>query len=270
MPSRCVVNGVEGASLEPLDRGLHYGDGVFRTLRVDHGRPRWWSDHLAKLAADATQLGISCPDAASWRADLAQLGGSLSDGILKLLVTRGAGQRGYRPPESSPPTRILIHDSTPPPSDAWPRAGLNVRLCALRLALQPALAGIKHLNRLENVMARAEWVDPDIHEGLLLDMSGHVVCGVMSNLFLWHGGELLTPRLDQCGVAGVTRARLLRSAAAAGMAAREAELGRDEVLAAEEVMLCNSVMGIRRVACLGDRVWPEPVISSRLQALLDA
>jgi 4-amino-4-deoxychorismate lyase len=271
MPSRCLVNGIEGAPLDPLDRGLHYGDGVFRTLRVDHGQPRWWPDHLAKLAADAAHLGIPCPDAASWQADLAQLGGRLSGGILKLLVTRGSGQRGYRPPASSQPTRILIHDSTLPLSDAWPAAGINVRFCTLRMAAQPALAGIKHLNRLENVMARAEWDDPDIHEGLLLDTSGQVVCAVMSNLFLWRGGELITPRLDQCGVAGVTRARVMHlAAAAAGMAVRESELGSDDLLAAEEVMLCNSVMGLRRIARLGDRVWPEPLVSPRLQALLDA
>lgn len=266
----CLVNGLAGAALDPLDRGLQYGDGVFRTLRLEEGKPRWWEEQLAKLAADAARLAMVCPEDALWRSDLAQLAGRLSGGVIKLLLTRGGGARGYHPPEAATATRILIHDPTPPVSDTWPAEGLNARICDLRLGAQPRLAGVKHLNRLENVLARAEWTTPEIHEGLMLDMTGNVVSGVMSNLFLWRDGQLLTPRLDHCGVAGVTRARLMRQAAAAGFAVREARIGLDEVLAAEEILLSNSLIGLRRVARLGDRAWPKPVISPQLVSLLDA
>lgn len=266
----CLVNGIEGAALDPLDRGLQYGDGVFRTLRVENGKPRWWEEHLAKLAADATRLGIACPEAPLWRADLAHLAGRLSGGVVKLLLTRGSGARGYRPPVAATATRILIHDPSPPVSDSWPAKGLNVRICDLRLSAQPHLAGIKHLNRLENVLARAEWDTPEIHEGLMLDTTGNVVSGVMSNLFLWRNGHLLTPRLDQCGVAGVARARLMHRASAAGIAVQETRIGVDEVLEADEIMLSNSLIGLRRVARLGERSWPEPAISPQLGALFDA
>ncbi|MDP2432524.1 MAG: aminodeoxychorismate lyase [Pseudomonadota bacterium] len=265
-----LVNGIEGAALDPLDRGLHYGDGVFRTLRVENGKPRWWEEQLAKLAADAARLGIVNPEASLWRDDLAHLAGRLSGGVIKLLLTRGSGARGYRPPDAATTTRILIHDPTPPVSDAWPAEGLNARICDLRLSAQPHLAGIKHLNRLENVLARAEWNTSEIHEGLMLDTAGNVVSGVMSNLFLWRDGDLLTPRLEQCGVAGVARARLLRRASAAGIAIRETKIGLDEVLAAEEIMLSNSLIGLRRVARLGERRWPKPTISPQLVSLLDA
>ncbi|PIV89249.1 MAG: aminodeoxychorismate lyase [Hydrogenophilales bacterium CG17_big_fil_post_rev_8_21_14_2_50_63_12] len=266
----CLVNGLEGAALDPLDRGLQYGDGVFRTLRVDNGKPRWWDEQLAKLATDASHLAMAWPEASAWRADLANLAGRLSGGVLKLLLTRGSAARGYHPPKAASPTRILIYDPTPLMSDAWPSAGLNVRICDLRLGAQPRLAGIKHLNRLENVMARAEWSDPDTHEGLLRDEAGRVISGVMSNVFLWQGGCLRTPRLDRCGVAGVTRARLLARAATAGYRVEQCELDRDDVLAAEEIMLTNSLIGLRRVACLAERTWPEPVVSPRLKFLLDA
>ena len=270
MHAVCLVNGREGAALDPFDRGLQYGDGVFRTVRVANGMPRWWDEQLAKLADDAARLRIACPEASLWQADLAHLAGRLSGGVLKLLLTRGSGTRGYRPPEDAVPTRILIHDPAPPVSDAWPAAGLTVRICDLHLGAQAHLAGIKHLNRLDNVLARAEWNTPDIHEGLLLDVTGHVISGVMSNLFLWLDGHLLTPRLDRCGVAGVARARLIRQARAAGLDVEEAEIGLNDVLAADEVMLSNSLIGLRRVAHLAERTWPEPVISPQLHALLDA
>lgn len=266
----CLVNGIEGAALDPLDRGLQYGDGVFRTLRVENGKPRWWEEQLAKLAADAVRLGIVNPEASLWQADLAHLAGRLSVGVIKLLLTRGSGARGYRPPDAATVTRILIHDPTPPVSDAWPVEGLNVRICGLRLSVQPYLAGIKHLNRLENVLARAEWNTPEIHEGLMLDTTGNIVSGVMSNLFLWRDGHLLTPRLEQCGVAGVARARLMRRARAADIDVKETNIGLDEVLESDEIMLSNSLIGLRRVARLGERHWPEPAISPQLVPLFDA
>jgi 4-amino-4-deoxychorismate lyase len=270
MAAACLVNGIEGAPLDTFDRGLQYGDGVFRTLRMECGQPCWWDEQLAKLAGDASGLALACPEASVWQADLAKLAGRLSGGVLKLLLTRGSGARGYRYHETAVPTRILIYDANSPLSDAWPSAGLNVRICDLRLGAQPRLAGIKHLNRLENVLARAEWNDPDIHEGLLCDEAGHVVSGVMSNVLLWQAGRLRTPRLDRCGVAGVTRARLLHRAIAAGLPVEEGELGLEDVLSADEVMLCNSLIGLRRIARLGQRNWPEPVISARLSVLLDA
>jgi 4-amino-4-deoxychorismate lyase len=270
MATVCLVNGREGVWLDPLDRAAQYGDGVFRTLRLVDGQPRWLDEQLAKLATDAASLGIAAPVEAEWRADLEQLAGRLSTGVLKLLLTRGPGERGYRPPDAGTPTRIVMHDPGPPMSDHWPEVGLHVRLCELRLSEQPRLAGIKHLNRLENVLARAEWDDPDIHEGLLRDAAGRVVSGVMSNLFLWWQGRLRTPRLDRCGVAGVTRARLMRRAAEAGIVVEEGDYGLDEVIAAEAVMLCNSVIGLRRVARLGRHHWSQSPHSERLWNMINA
>ncbi len=270
MSAFCLVNGVVGAGLDPLDRGLHYGDGVFRSLRVSGGRPCLWEEQLDRFAVDAARLGLDFPEASLWRRDLAQLEASLAGGVLKLLLTRGGGQRGYRLPDAPKPCRMLIYDPAPPQSDAWPMAGLNLRLCELRLGAQPRLAGVKHLNRLENVLARAEWNDPAIHEGLLRDEAGRVISGVMSNVLFWRGDCLCTPCLDRCGVAGLTRARLMRRAAAAGYAVRESEFGLDEVLAADELMVCNSVIGLHRVASLGEHTWSVPAISTQLRTLLDA
>jgi 4-amino-4-deoxychorismate lyase len=255
------------SGVDPRDRGLQYGDGVFRTLRVVAGRPRWWRAQLAKLEEDCRRLRIDCPPESLWRADLAALG-RIGDGVLKLLVTRGDGPRGYRPPQGALPRRILIYRAGLPP--AWDTAnGIVARVCDLRLGRQPLLAGIKHLARLENVLASAEWAAPEIAEGLLLDDEERVISGVMSNLLIWRGARLATPRLHRCGVAGVTRALLMRLARADGIEVCEDDMTLDEILSADEVMLCNSVMGLARVARLGERTWPAPLISTRLAAALE-
>lgn len=272
--SLVLVDGVLAECFPVDDRGLMYGDGVFRTIRIAGGRPRWWHEQLAKLAQDCAQIGLAIPDASHWQADLDLLSTCLTEGVLKLIVTRGSGPRGYALPESAQPRRLMQYDETacqiitPTPDE------VTVRICTLRLGQQPRLAGIKHLNRLENVLARAEWNSADIHEGLLLDQAERVISGVMSNLFIWRDqgkqGRLLTPRLDQCGVAGVARARLMRLARAQGLQVEEAGLSLQDVFDADEVMLTNSVSGLRRVARLESKTWPVPVISPRLAEWLDA
>lgn len=265
---RIVINGQAGATVSAQDRGLSYGDGVFRTVRVAAGQPIWWPDHLEKLREDCSRIGLDASDTGLWQADLSSLGPLPEQGVLRMTVTRGEGPRGYGPPRPQHCTRILACWTVDPPR--YPDQGLDLRVCDLRLGHQPLLAGIKHLNRLENVLARSEWNDPGIHEAVLLDTAGLVVSGVMSNLFVWRGQRLRTPRLDRCGVAGVARKRLMARAAREGIAVEEADFALPDLLDAEEVMLTNSLIGLRRVARLGERVWPEPVLSPLLATLLDA
>lgn len=240
--------GEPAAAPDPDDRGLAYGDGVFETLRFAAGRPVWWAEHWSRLARGAAVLGIPLPDA-DWVAGQARaLMPAAGAGVLKLVLTRGPGGRGYASPQPPRPGLLLwVHALPPPP----PAEGLRLRWCRLRLAAQPALAGIKHLNRLEQVLARGEWSDPEIHEGLLRDRSGRVICATAANLFVRLDGRWWTPPLRTCGVAGICRGWLL----AEGLAA-ERVLGPAEVLAAEAVFLCNSVRGILPVSGLEDRRWP--------------
>jgi len=249
-----LVNGHPADTVDAQDRGLAYGDGVFRTLRTHAGQPLWWRDHVAKLAADCAALMLDCPDETGLRAEVCRVAAG-GQGVVKVVLTRGAGARGYAPPAGQACTRIVM--AAPLPSHAHPDApdSITARWCTLRLARQPRLAGIKHLNRLENVLARAEWSDPAIFEGLLCDDSGVVIGGVMSNLLIAKEGELFTPDLGQCGVAGVARARLLRVASRRGIPAHIARLSPDAILASDEVMLCNSVIGVRRVGRLDDVTW---------------
>ena len=250
-----LVNGQPVDTINALDRGLAYGDGVFRTLRTQAGLPVWWQDHYVKLAADCAALDLDCPEASVLHDEVCRVA-EAGEGVVKIMLTRGIGARGYACPAGQVGTRVVLSSPLPPHARSDAPADIAARWCTLKLARQPRLAGIKHLNRLENVLARAEWDDPAIFEGILCDDSGTVISGVMSNLFWIKDSELYTPDLHECGVAGVTRSRLLRVAAQRGM---HTHIGRwlpEAILAADEVMICNSVIGVRRVARLDDTTWP--------------
>lgn len=250
-----LVNGQAADSIDARDRGLAYGDGVFRTLRTQGGRPLWWRDHYAKLVADCAALMLACPDEAVLHGEICRVA-EAGEGVVKIVLTRGTGARGYAPSPGQAITRVVFSAPLPAYAQADAPDAIAARWCTLRLARQPRLAGIKHLNRLENVLARAEWADPAILEGLLCDDLGAVIGGVMSNLLLVKDGELFTPDLSECGVAGVARARLLRAASRLGIPVHVGRLLPAAILAADEVMVCNSVIGVRRVARLDDAIWP--------------
>ena len=249
-----LVNGQPCESIDAHDRGLAYGDGVFRTLRTQTGQPLWWPDHYATLAADCAALKLACPDEAVLHSEACAVA-DVGAGVVKIVITRGVGVRGYAPSGGQAVTRLVLSAPLPAHAGADAPQAITARWCSLRLACQPQLAGIKHLNRLENVLARAEWDDPAIFEGLLCDSDGMVVGGVMSNLFWARDGVLFTPDLGQCGVAGVARTRLLRAATRRGIPTRIERQPPAAILAADELMICNSLIGVRRVARLGDANW---------------
>lgn len=263
-----LVNGHPAGSVNAMDRGLAYGDGVFRTLRMQAGQPAWWRDQYAKLATDCAALALNCPGEPELRAEVCRVA-EAGQGVVKIILTRGSGMRGYAPTAGQTATRVVMASSLPPYAQADAPLDIHARWCSLRLAQQPRLAGIKHLNRLENVLARAEWDDPAITEGLLCDGSGTVISGVMSNLFWVRDGELFTPDVSQCGVAGVARARLLRAAARRDIPVHIVRQPPAAILAADEVMICNSVIGVRRVARLDDRVWPPAGWTETLKIALN-
>ncbi len=256
-----LVDGVPGNLISIRDRGLLYGDGVFRTLRIVNGQPECWPLHFAKLQHDCEALGISCP---SYDVLTHELSGLLKDhaqAVCKIIVTRGQAVRGYAPQ----PGASHIWDASPLPLPQDNAAKLI--LCKLRLSHQPRLAGIKHLNRLENVLAAAECIDAD--EGLLQDVAGHVIEGVRSNVFLIRQGRLITPDLSLCGVAGVQRDRVISAAAALGVPVEIRRVELDEVSLADEVFLSNSVFGIRPVACFEQRSWTDFSGALQYRAILE-
>lgn len=260
------VDGQPLGGVSVHDRALAYGDGLFETMRVIAGRPRLFERHLARLQAGCERLGIVIEPRAVSQEILA-FSRELDDGVAKLIITRGEGLRGYAPAPGAVPRRILL-GSPVPRYPAEHRAGVTLFPCRTRLAEQPALAGLKHLNRLEQVLARSEWSDASYAEGLMQDMSGRVIEGVFSNVFLAKSGRLITPSLERCGVAGVMRAELIERAGQAGIPVAAEDVWLEQLLAADEVFLCNSLYGIWPVTELGAHRWPHGPLTRKLQALI--
>jgi 4-amino-4-deoxychorismate lyase len=242
-----IFNGSERIDAWPADaRGIAYGDGLFETMRMHRGTAPWWDAHWDRLARGAQRLRLPLPGQAQVRGEVTALFEGDDPGVLKLLLSRGGSGRGYAPLLTAAPLWMLSRHALPMVAPV----GLQLRWCDTRHASQPVLAGIKHCNRLEQVLARAECTDAGMDEGLMLDGDGTVVGATAANLFVLRGVQWQTPLLDRCGVAGVCRAHLLPL-----LDAREARLSVADVEGADAVFLCNAVRGILTVAQLGARAW---------------
>ena len=239
-----------------FSRGLHYGDGVFRTLLKNDFELLDFDEHFDKLANDAAALDLM-PHAVEILRQEAQ---GISDGIarcvIKLMLVRAASGRGYRA-KGRDSDRIVLRY----PAPAWParhwEQGISAIRSPVQLPRQPDLAGIKHLNRLENVLASRDWPE-GIEEAILCDCDGSPVCGSRTNLFWLKEQTLHTPATDRCGVAGLMRDKVLAIATRLRLQAKIVRASWQELLDADEAFVCNSLIGIWPLQRLQRREWKSP------------
>lgn len=265
------INGQASEHISVLDRGFSYGDGFFETCRVYKNKIHLWDLHLNRLLNTAKRLSIAVDvqQLKSWINNLLQQNNSLDDAILKIQITRGVGARGYAFAAGVSPTVVLfLSPANPLLSSQW-LDGISVRICDLQLSESPALAGLKHLNRLENILARAEWKG-EFSEGLLFNQRGHLIEGTMSNIFLVKNNQLITPELSQSGVAGVVREFIMtKLSSTLSINCQQKNILMDDLLSADEIFVCNSVIGVWPVIQLhADSIQNFTVgkITSELQA----
>ncbi|HEY8508831.1 MAG TPA: aminodeoxychorismate lyase, partial [Steroidobacteraceae bacterium] len=256
-------------SISALDRGLHYGDGLFETITCCGGRPRFLALHLDRLTESCRRLGIPLEDPSVVRAEVESLASRQDRSVVKVIISRGeALLRGYSYTGSEKPTRISFLFGMSEREDDAVEKGVRVLTSSIRLGESPALAGMKHLSRLEQVIARAQLRGQDASELLMYSSSGKLISGSMGNVFLVREGRLRTPRVDLCGVAGVMRRVVLREAARAGIDVEECELGPADVQSADELFLTNARIGIWPVTAVDSRTLPIGEITRRVQKLL--
>jgi 4-amino-4-deoxychorismate lyase len=257
-----LIDGRPGDRVPASDRGLQYGDGLFETIAVRCGSPCLWHRHWARLAMGCERLRLPVPDPGRVMGDVERLldDTGAGDGVLKLIVTRGSGPRGYAPPPAPTPRCILSFVPGLPGASPEPSAAATLTLCRTPLGENPRLAGIKHLNRLEQVLARSEWSDPAILDGLMCNPHGQVVCGTMSNVFVLDDNGLATPPLTACGVAGTIRAVVHECAGALGIPISERVLRPADLLAAQGLIVTNALRGAVAVGYFGaHRYHPDAV-----------
>lgn len=241
-----LIDGIAASPAWLDERSCQYGDGVFETVAIVDGGPCLWAAHMARLAEGCKRLYLPVPDIDVVSAECRTLAADIPRGVLKVYLTAGDSQRGYRRSQPLQPRRILrcIESPESVSSRAW-----RVRICHHRLSKNPTLAGIKHLNRLDQVIARAEWDDDSADEGIMLGQDGTVVSGTMSNLFVQKRGALYTPPIEDAGIAGVVRKSVLQFGAGG---VSEMPLNVDELRTADALYLTNSLIGVVRVASFVD------------------
>ncbi len=267
MSTLWLVNG-RSTGLDPADRGLAYGDGVFETMAAQDGRIRWLELHLDRLEEGCRRLEIPPPARGLLAEEIDAYCPREGRAVIKLVVTRGVGERGYRPPEPATPTRVLAILPWPEYPDSYYRDGISVRTCRLRLGENPALAGIKHLCRLEQVLAQLELRGDAVQQGLLLDAGGRVAGTTTGNVFVVARAELSTPSLMRCGIRGVMRRAVLDAARTLGIRAEERDVTRGELEEADEVFVTNSLFGIWPVTNLDGQRFSVGPTTERLMAHL--
>lgn len=259
-------------SIQLDDRAVQYGDGLFETIAIRGGRARLWSYHTERLQTGCARLGLRVPDAQlledSLSAALVNTPVDTKYCVAKLLVSAGTGARGYRRADDGSGTLLVgLSEASPLPAE-WYRDGVSVRVCDTRLAVQPQLAGIKTLNRLEQVLARNEWNDETVFEGLLLDADERLICGTMSNVFLIDGNSLVTPAITRCGVNGVMRRHLLTTVAQAGIDCDVRDIAVAELRSCQGGFLTNSQFGVLPVMKCAERAWRQDVFSQKLMRIV--
>jgi 4-amino-4-deoxychorismate lyase len=258
--------------IESGERAFHYGDGLFETIAIRGGQPRLWEHHVDRLTCGCKVLGLDIPRTPVLRRQL-EVALRESDHntqfcTAKIIVTAGPSQRGYG---RSMPTQaamyVGVYPGVPLNRQAYEK-GVATIMCATRLAVGSAVAGLKTLNRIEQVLARSECLATGAFEGFTRDADDRLICGTMSNVFIVIDQTIRTPSLDRCGVAGTMRRHVIEMLSKEGRGVDVSDLNEDDLINADEVFISNSQIGVVPVHRCGSHKWPVGKTTGEVMALL--
>lgn len=250
-----LINGTVSETLPVNDRGVQFGDGCFTTARIVAGQVQFLDAHLIRLQTTCRKLSISYHNWALLEQEMARLAQPHSTGVLKVIITRGAGGRGYSAAGCVNPTRILSVSPYPAHYLRWREEGISVSLSPVQLGCSPSLAGLKHLNRLEQVLIRSHLEQTDADEALVLDSEGWLTECCAANLFWRKGFDVFTPRLDRAGVNGIMRQHILAMLAPSPFRVVEVTARPEALCEADEVLACNALMPLVSIRRWNDKYW---------------
>jgi 4-amino-4-deoxychorismate lyase len=266
-----IINGKQADAVSSLDRGFLYGDGVFETVAVKHGKLQYWADHLERLNDGCKALNLHGLDVSVLEQEIQQLlsaDASQDKCVVKIIVTRGVGGRGYKPSKQTL-TRVVQKFPWPEHPASFIETGIKVTLCEFRLSQQSRLAKIKHLNRLEQALARSEW-DDEFQEGLVCDADDNIIEATSNNVFLQIEDKLVTPMLNQCGVAGVMRKQIIEYCRLKKITIEIRNFKLSEMNQVQSMFLCNSINSIWPVRSYCERKLSKTAIIDQLVAVFNS
>jgi len=291
IPVNSLINGIASDYLTINDRSIHYGDGLFETILCNNNKLYYWSQHFQRLQDSAQQLKIACPQEQVLLDDITRLieenkpesdskSGSKSSSkseaawAIKIIVSRGAGERGYKFSKNITSSRLVLLSSLEAEHSSLLSQQLlsgELFICKQQVSINENLAGLKHLNRLENVMARNEWNDKDRNnfiDGLMLNANQHVIEGTMSNLFAIKDKQLFTPDLGLSGVNGIMREIIIDLASKNNIKTSLINLTLDDLTAMDELFISNSLIAMKAVTKLGDSLYKDQAVANMIFAEL--
>lgn len=261
-----LVDGQYQSELPCDDRGLQFGDGVFETIAVAQQAPLLASAHIERLKKGCERLKLPFHDFDALFDDLNMLCRGQQRAVAKIIITRGSSRQGYFPPSASVCRRLVSISAWPEHMISLRSEGIAAKYCETRLSANAQLAGFKHLNRLEQVLASLELRDQVEREGFMLDALDQVICGTRSNLFCQIGSTIYTPPIVHCGILGIMRGRVMAALSALGVTVEVQILTKADLARADALFITNSLIGIWPVLSLAGR---EYAISEHHQALLE-
>ena len=247
--------------IDPLDRAFLYGDGLFTSVRISEAIPQLWKHHLHRLQVGADRLSLDV-DLSEVESDVFQKAEYLKQGVLKIIISRGVGARGYFPPQQHADVYLQLFPSTESLHAVCKPSIASGVLTSQLGQVMPQLAGLKTLNRLEQVLLRQELSSCGWHEGLVCDANDFIVEGVYSNCFFLVDGEWWTPPIDCSGILGVMRAELLERMQVRDIPIHLKTLQRDEVTRIEALFFCNALTQIVPVSTLIGRTLNLSAVTS--------
>lgn len=250
-----LINGLEQYYLPASDRATQFGDGCFTTARILSGEVCLLAEHIRRLKSACEKLLISFTQWDELQREMIGLAAGKETGVLKVIISRGSGGRGYSGANCQYPTRILSVSDYPAHYDRWRRDGIRLELSPVRLGRNPMLAGIKHLNRLEQVLIRAHLEQSDADEALVLDSEGVITECCAANLLWRKGADVFTPGMEQAGVDGIMRQFCLQHLARSRFRVVEVNASLDALSSADEVVICNALMPVVPVCTYGEQRW---------------
>jgi len=263
-----LING-KFKPISPFDRAFQYGDGIFRTFVVENKKPLHWKYHYKKIVEDCLAIKIKPPKEKDLLSDIQYLFKTNKKAVGKFIISRGMSERGYSFRKDITHHRFLIKTQMPNYPKEYFNSGVDLYVCKQKL--NPSiLSGVKHLNRLENIMARQEWADQHYVDGILLDQAGHVIECISSNIFMRFGQIIYTPKISDTGIKGVTRGLIIKIAKPLGFKIKEITFNLNKLLKADEVFITNSLFGVLQVKKIKNKTWQQQKLATDLRKSIEA